>query len=144
MTLSQNFYAYLCQKYPKLQDEALESVIAPNLLSPYPIRLAQKLKPDIIKCIEAFQALRDLPQYQQYMEQKWGKMFDPGNNSLFMSYDFHVTPSEELKLIEINTNASFLGLGWEMNQFFKLPWNADFKITDLKECFLKEGNLPFL
>ena len=141
MTLSQNFYAYLCQKYPKLQDEALESVIAPNLLSPYPIKLAQKIRPDIISSIEAFQALRDLPRYQQYMVEKWGKLFDPGNNSLFMSYDFHVTPTGDLKLIEINTNASFLGLGWEMNQFFKLPWNADFKIADLKECFLNELKL---
>lgn len=138
MTLSQNFYAYLCQKYPKLQDEALENVIAPNLLSPFQIKLEKSINSKIGLSIEAFHALRDLPSYQAYMKRKWGQMFDPGNNSLFMSYDFHVTPDGNLKLIEINTNASFLGLGWEMNQFFNLPWNTDFKITDLKNCFQQE------
>ncbi len=141
MNLSQNFYAYLCQKYPKLQDEALESAIAPNLLSPYHVKLSPKVKSDVILTIEAFQALRDSSSFQKYMENKWGPLFNPGNNSVFMSYDFHVTPDEKLKLIEINTNASFLGLGWEMNQFFKHPWNADFQISDLKNCFLNELKL---
>ncbi len=141
MNLSQNFYAYLCQKYPKLQDEALESAIAPNLLSPYHVKLSSRVKADVILTIEAFQALRDSSSFQAYMEKKWGPLFNPGNNSLFMSYDFHVTPDEKLKLIEINTNASFLGLGWEMNQFFKHPWNADFQISDLKNCFLNEVKL---
>jgi len=141
MNLSQNFYAYLCQKYPKLQDEALESVIARNLLSPNHVKLPSHLKSEVIKSIKAFQSLRDFPQYQSFMEKKWGKMFDPGNNSLFMSYDFHVTPANELKLIEINTNASFLGLGWEMNQFFNKSWNADFNILELKNCFLNELSL---
>ena len=141
MNLSQSFYAYLCQKYPKLQDEALESVIAPNLLSPYSIKLSAKVKSDVILTIEAFQALRDSPSFQNYMGKKWGPLFDPGNNSLFMSYDFHVTSEGLLKLIEINTNASFLGLGWEMNQFLRQPWNADFQISDLKNCFLNELKL---
>ena len=112
MNLSQNFYAYLCQKFPKLQDEALESLIAPNLLSPYHVKLSPQVKADVISTIEAFQALRDSSSFQEYMEKKWGPLFNPGNNSLFMSYDFHVTPDEKLKLIEINTNASFLALGW--------------------------------
>jgi hypothetical protein len=141
MSLSQGFYAYLCQKYPKLQGEALESVIAPNLLSPHQIKLSAKLKSEVISTIEAFQALRDSSSYQAWIERKWGPQFNPGNNSLFMSYDFHVTPEGLLKLIEINTNSSFLGLGWEMNQFFKLPWNADFQISDLKNCFLNELQL---
>lgn len=141
MNLSQSFYAYLCQKYSKLQGEALENAIAPNLLSPHQIKLTQQIKSDIISSIQAFQALRDSVTYQKWIEKKWGSQFNPKNNSLFMSYDFHVTQDGSLKLIEINTNASFLGLGWEMNQFFKLPWNAEFKISDLKNCFENELRL---
>ncbi len=141
MNLSQSFYAYLCQKYPKLQDEALESTIAPYLLSPHPIHLSEKIKDDIISTIKSFQALRDSSSFQGYAQDKWHDQFNPGNSGVFMSYDFHVTPEGSLKLIEINTNASFLGLGWEMNKFHKLAWNADFQITDLKNCFLNELKL---
>lgn len=141
MSLSQNFHAYLCQKYPKLQDEALESAIAPYLLSPHQVHLPKNLKDSIASVIKSFQALRDSKSFQDWIAKKWGPQFDPGNNSLFMSYDFHTTANGGLKLIEINTNASFLGLGYEMNQFQNIPWNADFKISDLKECLLNEMKL---
>ncbi len=141
MNLSQSFYAYLCQKYPKLQDEALENTVAPYLLSPQQIQLSSQIKSDVMATIEAFQNLRDSKSYQNFMSTKWGPLFRPGNSSLFMSYDFHVTQEGQIKLIEINTNASFLGLGWEMNQFQKLDWNADFNLSDLKKCLLSELSL---
>ena len=141
MNLSQSFYEYLCQKYPKLQGEAFENAVAPNLLSPHQIKLPAEQQSEIANTIKAFQKLRDSKSYQQWVEKKWGPQFNPGNLSLFMSYDFHVTADGGLKLIEINTNASFLGLGWEMNQFFKLPWNTDFKIEHLKNCMENEMHL---
>jgi hypothetical protein len=39
---------------------------------------------------------------------------DPGNMAVMMSYDYHINSDGHLKLIEVNTNASFLLLGWEM------------------------------
>ncbi len=141
MNMSQDFYRYLCQKYPKLQDEALENDMAANLLSPFQVHLPVGLKTEVLQTIEAFQKLRESPAYQSWIEKKWGSQFNPGNHSLFMSYDFHVTPEKELKLIEINTNASFLGLGWEMFQFLNIPWNADFQLPDLKSCLLQEMQL---
>lgn len=141
MSLSSKFAAHLCQQYPALQNENLESLISPNMISPHKVALPESIRTQIQHTIETFEALRNLPAYRKWVAQKFGPQFDPGNQAVFMSYDFHVTPEGQLKLIEINTNASFLGLGWEMFKFHKVPWNADFEIQNLKNCFAQEMQL---
>jgi hypothetical protein len=51
-----------------------------------------------------------------------------------MSYDFHVTEENKLKLIEVNTNASFLALGYEMykSRQFPLPVK-DFSLEEIRK-----------
>lgn len=144
MSLSSKFAAHLCQRYPGLQPESLDNLIAPNLLSPYSLTLDPSIRGQVEETIQAFQELRQSTVYQAWAQQKWGPMLNPGNQGLFMSYDFHVTPEGSLKLIEINTNASFLGLGWEMFQMFGVDWNADFQLEDLKRCMEKELELAQL
>src|SRR5690606_18656597 len=50
----------------------------------------------------------------------------PGNHSICMSYDFHLTQDNELKLIEINTNASFLMMSYYLYESRGLPQPSDF------------------
>lgn len=141
MSLSSKFAAHLCQQYPALKTENIENIIAPNMLSPHKIKLTADIRGQIQIAIEAFEALRQLPAYQKWVEQKFGPQVKPGNQGVFMSYDFHVTADNKIKLIEINTNASFLGLGWEMFKLHGAQWNANFDIHDLKKCFEKEMKL---
>lgn len=141
MPFSSKFTHHLCQQYPALEKENIGNLIAPNLLSPHKVILPLDLKSKIQDVIQTFESLRGLSSYQQWVQQKWGAQFNPGNESVFMSYDFHVTPDKDIKLIEINTNASFLALGWEMFKFHHEAWNADFHINDLKACFLSELQL---
>jgi hypothetical protein len=57
-----------------------------------------------------------------------------------MSYDFHINPNGRPELIEINTNAAFLGLGLQLYDFLKLPniVNNSFKDDGLLKMFLNE------
>jgi len=110
-------------------------------LSPHKVSLPKSLLQEIELTIRTFQQLRELPAYQSWATHTWGPLWNPGNYGVFMSYDFHVTSEGHLKLIEINTNASFLGLGWEMARFQGVPWNAAFDLKDLQECFEAEIKL---
>ncbi|MFN8790149.1 MAG: hypothetical protein ACK5Y2_01685 [Bdellovibrionales bacterium] len=141
MTLSSRFADHLCQHYPALKAENLEAILSPQLLSPHKVSLPKFLLQQIELTIQSFQQLRELPDYQNWAAQTWGPLWNPGNYGVFMSYDFHVTADGHLKLIEINTNASFLGLGWEMARFQGVPWNAAFHLADLKQCFEMERQL---
>jgi len=138
MNLASLFYQHLCQHYPGLKNELSVDAISPQLLSPHKVELsnAHFLKIEDIIC--AFETLRTHPQYIQWLEKTYGPQFYPGNRSVFMSYDFHLTNQNELKLIEINTNASFLGLGYEFTKMQQLKWNQNFQLTDLKSCFEQE------
>lgn len=112
--------------------------ISPQLLSPHKVELSDSHFKKIESIIDAFETLRSQPSYLSWLEKTYGPLFIPGNRGVFMSYDFHVTNENELKLIEINTNASFLGLGYEFAKMQNIPWNQNFKLTDLKKCFENE------
>ena len=68
--------------------------------------------------------------------------FDPGNKSICMSYDFHIDSSGNLKLIEINTNASFLLMGYFLYLCKNLPLPvSDFDLEEIKQNLLDESQL---
>src|SRR5687768_10810496 len=77
MSLSSKFAAHLCQQYPALQSENLESLISANMLSPHKMVLSESLRAQAQHTIAAFEALRNLPAYKKWVEQKWGTQFDP-------------------------------------------------------------------
>jgi hypothetical protein len=85
--------------------------------------------------IEKIFAVRELPAYQNHYQPQieHRKLKDPGNKSIMMSYDFHVDETGHLKLIEVNTNASFLALGYEMYKTHRLPLPVlDFSFAEVK------------
>lgn len=141
MNLASLFYQHLCQQYPGLKNELSAEAISPQLLSPHKVELSNIHFLKIESIISAFETLRNHPGYIQWLEKTYGPLFNPGNRGIFMSYDFHLTDQGELKLIEINTNASFLGLGYEFAKMQQIPWNQKFQLTDLKNCFDQELSL---
>lgn len=112
-----DFNQFLFDKYPTVKSRSLS--ISENLISPHVFKLKREYLEQAQMVANATFKLRSLSEYQSFVNSKNVNpiaTFDPGNFSLFMSYDFHVT-EEGLKLIEINTNAAFSLVACELNQF---------------------------
>lgn len=143
----QSYIQHLKKSLPDLESNLpegllLDNLIDENLLSPFVLELPQPTLEKIKTFIDAFYTLRELPEYAQALKKKYNKeIIDPGNKSLFMSYDFHLAEDGNPKLIEINTNAAFLALGYYFYDLLKLPLGTDFKISDLKNDFIEELKL---
>lgn len=107
-----DFTSYLMKAYPALAAdlERRPELISDQLLSPFQIELPRKILSEIQKAVRSIHALR-----QRLADQS--SEFVPGNFASMMSLDFHLDDQQNLKLIEINTNAAFLILGWEMYRF---------------------------
>lgn len=117
ITIKQQFIQHLIQKYPSLISANLESLVADQLLSPITLELPQKYLQEIKNTLTAFHELRTNPFYQSHILQSTPELENhkAPNFAVCNSLDFHITPEQgHLKLIEINTNASFLALGLEM------------------------------
>jgi len=122
----------------------MESLISENLFSPFQIELPKNILAQAQEMVKACFSLREHPSYQKTfcpeMEKRGIK--DPGNKAICMSYDFHLDQDGLLKLIEINTNASFLALGFEMYKARKVALPIpEFDLHELKSCIEKEMEL---
>ncbi len=119
-----------------LQDD----MISENLLSPCHIILPMKVREQITDFIQSLFQIRQSSEYLNFFrsiaEEK--AIQDPGNKSILMSYDFHLNENLEPKLIEINTNASFLALGTEMRKLFQTHAPATFEGTHSENFDLNE------
>lgn len=116
MSLKIKFIEHLSNKYPRLNLTELEALVSDNLLSPGLVQLPIKLKTQL----EVFtQAIFKIRTSQNYLSQF--RSFNAGNSSILMSYDFHIDKNENLKLIEVNTNASFFSLGLELYEVRSVP-----------------------
>ncbi len=114
------------------------------LLSPFEIRLPSAVLKQAQDFVHACYHLRENQSYQAALQPEIHErgLKDPGNKAICMSYDFHVDADEQLKLIEINTNAAFLALGYEMYKMRGLPLPvAGFKMEDFRSCIETEMKL---
>lgn len=138
--LNQKYKSLLKSHFKSLNDSILAPLISDNLLCPQAVPLPKELITEFEKTISAFFTLRNDPMYiDKYTnELKKLELKDPGNKSLFMSYDFHLTADGKPKLIEINTNAAFLTLGHYLYNAHGLNTGLKFKIEDLNDLFLQE------
>lgn len=144
MSLKDKFIAQLTKSFPGLNKEQLESIVAENLLSPFHVELPKSVLTQAQQIVSTFFALREKDSYQQhYKDLAAFKGFkDPGNKSIMMSYDFHLDENQQLKLIEVNTNASFLALGHEMYKTMELPLPVtDFSWDEVRNDILNEMKL---
>lgn len=138
---------YIAQQFPNLQKHPkneFEALFAENLISPYTIQLAPETIQEIQNIVQSFYELRENINYQKHFAAELDKknVIDPGNKSMMMSFDFHLDQSNQPRLIEINTNAAFLGLGTLLYQFKKIPQPVkDFSILSIKNMMIEEMRL---
>lgn len=105
----------------------IESLTSPDLVSPFVLELPASVLRQAQTAVDAFFSWRTHPESQSHFKGEAAKLglADPGNYSICMSYDFHLNSDGHLKLIEINTNAAFQGMGWLMYQAAEVPWPID-------------------
>lgn len=140
MSLKDQFVTCIHQNFPALGPSLTQLLVSENLTSPFVVDLPQKVLTQAQDFISAIWSVRESSEYQKSLCHPNVK--DPGNKAICMSYDFHLSSDENLKLIEINTNASFLALGSLLYQTQKLPPPiSGFHLDDLKESILTELKL---
>lgn len=131
--IKETFIHKITESFPELTVEQLRPLVADNLLSPFKIEISNSVLKQAKMVIKEFFSLRQSSSYQGRFSSN--PLINPKNHSILMSYDFHLTDDNQLKLIEINTNAAFLALGSFMNQAHQLR-GFDFEI--LKKDILNE------
>jgi len=111
------FVKHLGSRYNSIDSQTIEGAISNNLICNEEVVVS---KDNIQKIQNFIQATFDLKQnkiYQDFLIEKYQYPFSKKNHhSLFMSYDFHIDQNHQPKLIEINTNAAFWLLGYELYQ----------------------------
>ncbi|MFN7727926.1 MAG: hypothetical protein ACK5P7_02090 [Bdellovibrio sp.] len=132
---------HLQAKYPELDPSQLEALTAEHLVSDHVLKLPRSVWHQAQIFILACQELRHSPTYQKALEPEAAarQLKDPGNEAIAMSYDFHLGPDANLKLIEINTNASFLALSDELYESLQIKKpNPEFSRDAFQACIETE------
>lgn len=141
--MKDQYFSYIKSYYPDLDNDS-SNLISDLLLSPFQLHLPKSLLDQAQALVEALYAVRQDPAYQKQALAKSppSAQWNPDNKSLCMSYDFHVSAEGKLKLIEVNTNAAFLLMGYFLYKSQGLPLPiADFSIEELHQNFMEEYHL---
>ncbi len=122
----------------------LAQALAPTLISPHILTLPKKVLEQAKAVVRGFFELRQNENYVAHVEtQRSGDLALNKNFSALMSYDFHLNENNELKLIEINTNASSsLVVDLQYNRSGVKPLVSDFRkeiIDTFKEEYKRSG-----
>jgi hypothetical protein len=133
-----DYISFLTARYPALAQQSLNQLISENLVSPFEIELPQAVWRQAQNIAAAVFEVRDRQRKALALQMQTQGLHDPGNHSILMSLDFHLQGENQLKLIEINTNASFLALGCAIYESRGLPPPGDFRIDQLRACIENE------
>lgn len=142
--IRQKFVDLLAEEIPFKTRADIDAMVSPELISEFRIQLPSKVLKQAQAATQAFFAWREHPETRSALaaEAETRGLKDPGNYGICMSYDYHLDSSGDLKLIEINTNAAFLGLSWILYQAHNLPWSVPaFSILDLRRAIEEELRL---
>lgn len=141
MTIKARFIQFLITKYKSWNNpeslNLLNNLISDQLLSEKIIELPSKILTDIQNEITGYMQLREWGAEKLTDNYKAMGLLIPENNAVCTSFDFHVTNENQIKLIEINTNASFLAMGCELYDFYKI--NTGFNSNNIFEMFEQES-----
>ena len=138
------FINFLANQFPDLKKNVLELYISENLISPFKMKQPMFLFNKIQTEIESYENLK---------KTSYDKLTSSNNSILkknvllknvCTSYDFHINENNELKLIEINTNAAFLALGVMLNEFLNIQTPNNFNSENIVEMFKNEIKLENL
>ena len=141
--MSHFYFEHLQRNLPELPNTT-EGLLSDKLISPFTLRLPKKILGDAENVVRNLFALREQTEYQSDVQKKVPSVAqrDPGNKSICMSYDFHLDSQGELKLIEVNTNAAFLLMGFYLYGAKNLPLPIpSFSLDLLRESWAEEARL---
>lgn len=144
MPTKNNFIDHLHERFPKLQDSALGPLVSENLISPFEVTLPKMILEQIRQAIADFEVVRSSLAYQKNYEADLQRLAicNPGNRAMSNSFDFHVDSNNQIKLIEMNTNAAFLALGTELYECrYGKNLASEFNHDSFKEMVLEEIRL---
>lgn len=140
-----DYLSLMESRYPETARAVdLRARVTPFLISPTTVRLPRRYLEDARTLVRAFFSLRNTDKWKTRLEPLAPTFADPGNASALMSYDFHVDANDQLRLVEINTNASMSLLVDLLYEFKGLP-NAcvpDFR-SEILQTFRNEFRLAF-
>lgn len=143
MNIKARFIQHLQAKYSSWNNpesaELLKSLISDQLISETVLELPSQVLTEIQNEISAYYQLRSWGADKLKELYATHDLPTPQNEAVCTSFDFHWTTQQELKLIEINTNAAFLALGTELYQMFD-P-DTLFKTIDIVNMFSNEARL---
>lgn len=78
-------------------------------ISPHTVNLSYRSLKQMIKVVHDLQSLSENPAYSAKLPRLAGNaQVNPGYFSVLMGYDFHIDEAQQVKLIEVNTNAGGL------------------------------------
>lgn len=143
MEFFDRFLAQLSQFYPETaRNFDFRAHLSPLLFCPEVVKLPRDLRQQAEAIVRAFFALRNLEARRRDLSAREPAIPDPGNTSVLMSYDFHVDEAGQLRLIEINTNASMSLMTDVLHavQGVPNPFSPDFR-REIIDCFLLEYKL---
>lgn len=116
-TRRDQFVQHLWSRYNSIKKEIVENSVSNNLICDEEIFVSVENIEKIRSFIHATFDLKQNVSYQNYLIEKYKYPFGKKHHhSLFMSYDFHIDQNQQPKLIEVNTNAAFWLLGYELYQ----------------------------
>lgn len=143
------FYESLLEKLRSLYPETSRSVelrerLSENLFCAEVIPLSQDIRTQAQDIVRAFWSLRNEPSWKARLESKSPEFQDPGNSSVLMSYDFHIDEAQNLRLIEVNTNASMSLLADALYKHHGIPnsFTTNFR-EEIFETFRAEFAFAF-
>jgi len=121
---------------------ALPAVEWDHLISPFEIRLPQRLLQAAEDAVGAlYRVSRTLP-YSEKIEDRAGMAATKvANHSVLMAYDFHTTEDGQCFLVEVNTNASGYLLTALMQEAHGRTETSQKILQSLKESFIHELKL---
>ncbi|MEY4616364.1 MAG: hypothetical protein RJB66_1324 [Pseudomonadota bacterium] len=141
--MNKKYFEIIKTRFPHLADNA-EELISDKLLSPYVVRLSKKHLEEAKEVVANLYRLREKPTYSDrvYRGSPEISRWDPSNKSICMSYDFHIDSKQNLKLIEVNTNAAFLLMGYFLYDLHQLPRPIpEFTLETFKASCERESQL---
>ncbi len=133
MNFQEQVAAKIKERYPGIAatDEELKNIC--KICTPHKINLSKTVLEHAQKFVSLVFGLRCSEVFKKEFN-----LFDPGNFSVLMAYDFHLTEDGELRLIEINTNGASSLLVDVLHHVHGTVGVSEYFQNSLKKSFVSE------
>ena len=133
---------YMSERFPFWKPTLNLVEVPDELVSLKQVPISHKAFDRCKAAVKAFHELRENKTYQEKVMARSDSVgnVDPGNYSILMSFDFHVS-EDDVRLIEINTNAAFATLIWGLSEKdnVDLPGVSEKFDRSLKQAIMNEA-----